>query len=368
MGGWLIGLGGALLLAAGGLMYAGRRQGTSPRHDLKLFGAWTAAVTALLLIAGGLRLLTIPPPAETAFAPPLTSTAAPTDAPTFTAIPVESNTPAPTPTITLTPTPTPVPAQSLFVGVGYSRDVRSEPVPLVIHVVAVDLTGPGIGFLVTPGQPVAGNELVARTTSEFLQDFGLQVAINGDFFGPWHYTNPTDYYPHSGDPVDAYGLAASAGTIYSTGEEHPNEVTLYLSEDNRASFGKPIGPVYNAISGGPLLVDGGRALQDIRPNDSQNPRTAVGLNEDGQTLLLIVVDGRQAGISLGVTLDDLGKIAAQYGAYTAMNLDGGGSSALVIGGRNGSVIQLNTPIHAFVRGTERPVANHLGVYARAIDE
>jgi hypothetical protein len=51
-----------------------------------------------------------------------------------------------------------------------------------------------------------------------------------------------------------------------------------------------------------------------------------------------------------------------------MNLDGGGSSALVIGMANGSAIQLNTPIHAYVPGTERPVANHLGVYARTIDD
>jgi hypothetical protein len=238
----------------------------------------------------------------------------------------------------------------------------------MIHVVTVDLTAPGIGFLVTPGQPVVGHELSARTTSEFLQEFGLQIAINGDFFGPWHYTDQTDYYPHSGDPVDAYGLAASAGIIYSTGEEHPNEVTLYLSSDNRASFDAPTGPVYNAISGGPLLVEEGHALQDIRPNDSLNPRTAIGLSADGRTLLLIVVDGRLAGVSLGVTLDDLGQIAAQYGAYTAMNLDGGGSSALIIDDGNGAAIQLNTPIHAFVPGTERPVANHLGVTARKLDE
>lgn len=49
----------------------------------------------------------------------------------------------------------PVPAsvhQILFEGVTYTRNVRSEPRPLVIHVIAVDLNAQGIDFLVTPGK------------------------------------------------------------------------------------------------------------------------------------------------------------------------------------------------------------------------
>jgi len=238
----------------------------------------------------------------------------------------------------------------------------------MIHVITIDLTPPGLSFLVTPGQPVVGNEMPARTTSEFLSEFGLQVAINGDFFGPWHYTSPDDYYPHSGDPVDAYGLAASAGTLYSTGEEHPTETTLYLSADNQASFSQPVGPVYNAISGYPHLVDEGQIAEINRDQDVPHPRTAIGLSQDRSRLLLIVVDGRQTGAGMGVTLEELAHIALQYGAYEAINLDGGGSSALVIAAADGSPRQLNSPIHALTPGTERPVANHLGVYAFSLDE
>jgi hypothetical protein len=252
--------------------------------------------------------------------------------------------------------------------VGYSRDVRSEPFSQIIHVITIDLTAPGLSFLVTPGQAVVGNEMPARTTSEFLSEFGLQVAINGDFFGPWHYTSPDDYYPHSGDPVDAFGLAVSAGTLYSTGDEHPGMTTLYLSADNQASFHQAVGPLYNAISGYPLLVEEGQVTEINRDQDVPHPRTAVGLSQDRSHLLLIVVDGRQTGAGMGVTLEELAHIALQYGAYDALNLDGGGSSALVMAAADGSPRQLNSPIHALVPGTERPVANHLGVYAHPLDE
>ena len=106
--------------------------------------------------------------------------------------------------------------ETLFEGITYTRDVRHVPRPLVIHVVTVDLSAPGIGFLVTPGKPTGSRQLPARTTSQFLLEFDLQVAINGDFFTPWHSNSPWDYYPHVGDPVDVVGFASSRGAIYSS--------------------------------------------------------------------------------------------------------------------------------------------------------
>jgi len=254
---------------------------------------------------------------------------------------------------------------TLFQGITYTREVRDDPRPLVIHVVTIDLNAPGIEFLVTPGEPTEGRQLCSRKTSGFLEEFDLQVAINGDFFTPWWTNSPWDYYPHVGDPVDVFGFASSEGEIYSQGREESSR-TLYISRDNRASFSTPPDEVYNAISGNTFVVLEGEIQHSLFTNEYQkvpNPRTAVALDQDADTLILIVVDGRQPNYSEGVGLAELGKIALDYGAYTALNMDGGGSSTLMIEDNSGDPDILNSPIDNRIPGRERPVANHLGVRA-----
>jgi exopolysaccharide biosynthesis protein len=81
--------------------------------------------------------------------------------------------------------------------------------------------------------------------------------------------------------------------------------------------------------------------------------------------MLFVVDGHQPNYSEGMTLPELAQIVLKHEGYTALNLDGGGSSTLVIEGLDGKPIVLNSPIHGRVPpGRERPVANHLGIFAR----
>ena len=257
--------------------------------------------------------------------------------------------------------------ETLFEGITYIRDVRQEPRPLIIHVVQIDLTTPGLSFLVTPGNSIDGHEVRAQTASQFLSKYHLQLAINGDFFWPWWYHTIFDYYPHVDDPTDVNGFAASRGTVYS--EERPGDPrpTLFLSQDNRAGIDQPIGAVYNAISGLPLIVEVGRISTEIKPDEyyaGVHPRSAAGLNRDKRTLLLFVVDGRQPNYSEGVTLPELAQIAIEYGADSAFNLDGGGSSTLVIEDSAGRPQVLNSPIHASVPGMERPVGNHLGVWVK----
>src|SRR5262249_16947612 len=95
--------------------------------------------------------------------------------------------------------------KTLFQGIDYIRDVRSQPGPFVIDVVSIDLNAPGIHFLVTPGQPTNGYQLPSRTTSQFLYQFHVQLAVNGDCCEPWYSRFPWDYYPHVGDGVNVSG-------------------------------------------------------------------------------------------------------------------------------------------------------------------
>ena len=62
------------------------------------------------------------------------------------------------------------------------------------------------------------------------------------------------------------------------------------------------------------------------------PRTAIGQTEEG-TMLLLVVDGRAPGYSIGCTVGDCAEILGRYGAVQACNLDGGSSSIMVYRGR-----------------------------------
>jgi len=262
--------------------------------------------------------------------------------------------------------PAPIPMkQKLYDGVTYRRIVEYLPRPMIAHVITIDTKTAGIGFLVTPPDSKGERPLNARTTSQFLKEFGVRIAINGDGFTPWWSHSPADYYPHVGDPVTPLGLAAAKGNVYSEGI--PNDVgvepTLYISHKNILSFNRRPDNLFQAISGDRMLVEQGKVVDGL--NSSQfNPRTAIGMNKNGRYLILIVVDGRQPFYSEGATFVKLAELLISQGANIAMNLDGGGSSTMVIEGKNGEPVILNSPIDNYIPGRERPVANHFGIYLK----
>jgi hypothetical protein len=259
----------------------------------------------------------------------------------------------------------PVPLhQQLFQGIDYDREIRQSPRKMVIHVITIDLNAPGIRFLVTPAQPTDGRDLHARKTSVFLEKFRLQLAINANYFYPFRSESPFDYFPHAGDGVDVCGYAASLGHVYSNKPWRPG--TLFISQTNQASFETPIGPVYNAISGGGFILRNGVVQPPpliADEKDEPYPRAALGLSKDSTRMFLVMIDGKQRGYSEGVTLTELAQIASEHGADTAIRLDEGGSCALATEDGPGVAKLLNVPINNRIPYRERVVANHLGVFA-----
>ncbi len=256
--------------------------------------------------------------------------------------------------------PAPVPVKQTFrQGVDYQRLVRISPRPMVIHVLKINMKTNGLRVVVTPpDDPNSDQPLQARTTSQFLEEFDLDIAVNGDGFSPWWSRGPADYYPHVGDPVAPRGDTASRGQVYWNAQEpFP---TLYISSRNTLSFDAPAKP-YNAISGETRLVMGGSAVDGLT-DPELHPRTAVGYSKNGKFLYIVVVDGRQPFYSQGITLAELADLMIQIGAHDAMNLDGGGSSTLVVRGVDGQPRILNSPIDQYIPGRERPIANHFGIY------
>jgi hypothetical protein len=136
--------------------------------------------------------------------------------------------------------------QQLFQGITYERQFRTDPRPLLLHIVTIDLTTPGLKLLVTPANAdstqrfdqtlISGEEteIAAQTTSQFLREFGLKLAINANFFHPFREKTPWDYYPHTGDRVNILGQATANGITYSP-IEYPWP-TLCLSAQNRATI------------------------------------------------------------------------------------------------------------------------------------
>jgi len=262
--------------------------------------------------------------------------------------------------------PAPIPMQrELSEGVTYRRVIQFTPRPMIAHIIVIDTKVNKFEFLVTPPDSNGELPLNARTTSQFLEEFGLQLAINGDGFDPWWSNGPADYYPHVGEPVVPLGLTASGGKIYTEGVEEQlgTEPTLFISRRNTLSFNRRPDKVFQAISGDRMLVLQGSVAEDLDATEL-DPRTAIGLNKNGRYVYLVVVDGRQPFYSDGATFAQLARLMIDQGAYVAMSLDGGGSSTLVMEGENGEPVILNSPIDHYIPGRERPVANHLGVYVR----
>ena len=259
--------------------------------------------------------------------------------------------------------PAPMPLkEELFTGVIYHRVVRFHPRPMIAHVVVVDTFTDGIQYVITPADSDGDRPLNARTTSQFLKEFNVQLAINGDGFVPWWSHTPADYYPHVGDPVTPLGLAAANGDVYTEGADESEGVkpTLYISRRNEKVFNTRPGKIYNAISGDRLLVRQGKVVDGL--DDAElDPRSVIGISKNGRYLILIVVDGRQPFYSEGATFVELAEMMIEYGAVYAMALDGGGSSTLVMRGENDEPVILNSPIDSYIPGRERPVANHFGI-------
>ena len=244
----------------------------------------------------------------------------------------------------------------LFRGVDRAAGRLLGDVPQAAFALRVDLREPGIKFLTTPSNADKPLDTDGRTTSRFLEEFHCQAAVNASPFSP----------VQEGDtaPKDVLGLSVSRGDVYSA----PNDTygALIITKDNHARIAKPpidTAGAYNAVGGFGLLIEDGT---DVGSNGERHPRTAAGISKDGWYLYLLVIDGRQGAYSAGATTSETAQWLLRLGAWSALNLDGGGSTSMVIADENGKARLVNRPIHNNIPGLERINANHLGIYARPL--
>lgn len=117
-----------------------------------------------------------------------------------------------------------------------------------------------------------------------------------------------------------------------------------------------------ALTGGSMLVQGGKVapyFTHSAAGESRQPRTAAGTTEDGKTLLIVTVDGRQKNDSIGMTQAELAEYMKELGCANAINFDGGSSTVMVARQEGATDLStVNTPSEGW-----RNVSASLGVFS-----
>ena len=165
------------------------------------------------------------------------------------------------------------------------------------------------------------------TIDQFVNRYNAVAGINA---GGFNYTETYGYRPTGsviidGQIISEFGTTGWGGGI--VGFTNDNVLVLTKSSAQEAiEMG-----IRDAVSFGPFLIVNGVPSQ-FKGNGGYGiaPRTAIGQRKDG-IVLMLVIDGRRPGHSLGVDMVELTNIMLKYGAYNASNLDGGGSSTIVVG-------------------------------------
>jgi hypothetical protein len=255
-------------------------------------------------------------------------------------------------------------------GVRVQRWRREQPEADWV-VVWLDLRTPGLGYRVTPVQRTEGpgtlvrQTSAAQTTVDFLAEAGpgprVDLAVN-----------TVAYYPF---PALSGSRVFLSEPVWlgedNAWEPQPGALMLGLLP-GRALIDRPevvraARPAYafgsfldaGVIPGG-IAVRGGRAAT-FTIKDEPHGRTAAGVSADGRVLILVVADGYNPKVSVGLSMTDTAAVLRAAGAFEGVFLDGGGSTALVACGDDGAPVLLNRPAGMLnIPGTLRYVAVNLG--------
>jgi hypothetical protein len=220
--------------------------------------------------------------------------------------------------------------------------------------------------------------------SSFVRDNGLLAGINTVPFDPSS--------AREGEEREVVGLGIAGGRFIAPPVPRYDALVFYrdggaaiVNQGEFAETGDSAGSFAGRIAdrmgreilhgtGGfhRILQDGELTTRALRPEGPRYARSAAGLSAGGRTLYLLVINGGRIG-RRGATEAETALILKQLGALDALNLDGGGSSALALrfpgstadsaadGASGGYVAVLNTPVHSGLPGRERAVALCLGI-------
>ncbi|NQT62119.1 MAG: phosphodiester glycosidase family protein [Candidatus Marinimicrobia bacterium] len=228
-----------------------------------------------------------------------------------------------------------------------------------------------------------------ETVSDFAQRLGVPVMINGGYFrmdlNPAKHVgllkvdgdlihaatssvlrNEERFYLHrsaigfnDNNGIEINWVSSTGDSVFSWEQGIANNPGLPGAQKDTTH--RKLWPYRDILGAGPILMRDGEVFIPVNEEvffgtsiPEVHPRTAAGVTPEGD-LILLIVDGRQL-ISRGVDLPELANIMLELGCEDAINLDGGGSSALVVNG-----MLLNRPAGKTV---EREVMSAIAVYSK----
>jgi exopolysaccharide biosynthesis protein len=189
-------------------------------------------------------------------------------------------------------------------------------------------TNQNLNVLIRKGKVLSYNvpALKSQTSDSFYYPTRSAIGISGNRRADvaWVFTDTAEKWPH----------AFQLRPIIAKGKTNDPS----LADLNTIDPWKPW-KMKTAIGGGPVLIQEGRI--NITNEEEQmfvngladlHPRTAMGYTKN-RKLIILVVQGRKPGIAEGATLNEEAKILADLDCFEALNLDGGGSSCMLVNGK-----------------------------------
>lgn len=255
-------------------------------------------------------------------------------------------------------------------GVNYTQKrVKTGQNVAILHIITVDLTNPkvvvrAVAAGADPDGPGGSWQTTLMTVGKIAEREKFDVAVNGDFF------QVKEEKPDANDPAAAFKSAYSVGAwarISGMGMTDGKEWAeggeprgaLVIDEKGKASVVMASRPPAGAreVMGGIAFGAGIPVYPHLKKEQTRNARTVVGVDEEGGMLTMVVVEGPRQGFSAGMTPEEVQREVLAMGCVRGVQLDGGGSSTLVMREEGGKVRMVNRPTD----GKARAVASAVGV-------
>lgn len=222
-------------------------------------------------------------------------------------------------------------------GVKYATWEKKSPRLMKIFAVRIDLSNPDLKFHITGRAENWGEKMpdfpkrLIRTKRETTLDFlkksrkkrtKMVAAFNASPWTPWE-------KPFTHTYADRLGLIISNGELVS----YPNgRASLIIDKKGKIYMDSvkkdaDLSNIANAVTGFSFVLRNGVVSG---ANKALAPRTGYGLSKDKKYLYIFVVDGRQPQYSMGMTHKEVGDFLHYLGAFDGINMDGGGSSSMVL--------------------------------------
>jgi hypothetical protein len=249
--------------------------------------------------------------------------------------------------------------------VSYWSIIKTDPRPLRVHHLKIELANPGVevGVVLARLPPTEGTQAPTASLESPLslaRRSGAIALVNANFWmgaPDAHGQRSADW--HEDMPVQILGLAVARGEVRCPPRDQT--IAFWIDDRGKPHIGQPtdLATVREGIAGMGELVRDAQVIPrapaatpaprnpTTAPTSAAaggiNPRTALGLDATGRYLFLVVVDGRQPGYSEGMSMYELASYMHGLGCTRAINLDGGGSSIMIVADDQGTPHVVSSP-------------------------